>query len=105
MTRAHDDLLDLPDIRRRSVRQLRHTARTSLHNACGDGSVDVDSLDETVLPEGRHDVGRKASPRPKQGAAPGRRAGFKVWKTPFWKRRRQLWHERNQAAERLGGAG
>lgn len=101
MTRAQDDLLDLPDIRRRSTRQVRHVARTNLHTACGDGSVDSDSLDECVLPEGRHDVGRKTSPRPKRTPAPGRRAGFKVWKTPFWKRRRQLWHEQNQAAHRL----
>ncbi len=101
MTRAQDDLLDLPDIRRRTTRQVRHEARTSLHTACGDGSVDGDRLDEAVLPEGRRDVGRKASPRPKQAATPGRRPGFKVWKTPFWKRRRRLWHDQNEAAQRL----
>jgi hypothetical protein len=101
MTRAQDDLLDLPDIRRRKTRQVRHAARTSLHTACGDGLVDGESLDEAVLPEGRHDVGRKTSPRPKQPPAPGRRAGFKVWKTPFWKRRRRLWHDRNEAGRRL----
>jgi hypothetical protein len=101
MTRAQDDLLDLPDIRRRKTRQVRHAARISLHTACGDGSVDGESLDEALLPLRRNDVGRKASPRPKPAPAPGRRTGFKVWKTPFWKRRRQLWHEQNQAAHRL----
>ncbi|HWG74902.1 MAG TPA: hypothetical protein VG184_12695 [Acidimicrobiales bacterium] len=100
MTRAQDDLLDLPDHRRRTTRKVRHTARTSLHTACGDG----DALDETVFPEGPHDIGRKASPRPRKAPAPGRRPGFKVWKTPFWKRRRQLWHERNAAERRIADA-
>lgn len=97
MTRAQDDLLDLPDHRRRTTRQVRHAARTSLHTACGDS----DTIDDAVLPEGRHDIGRKASPRPKKTPAPGRRPGFKVWKTPFWKRRRQLWHDRNAAERRI----
>lgn len=97
MTRAQDDLLDLPDHRRRTSRQVRHAARTTLHQVGGDG----DSLEETVLPVGCHDVGRKASPAPRKELAPGRRPGFKVWKSPFWKRRRRLWHERNVAERRL----
>lgn len=101
MTRAQDDVLDVPDHRRRTARQVRHEARTSLRAVCGDGGVDGEALDEAVLPEGRHDIGRKASPKPPKQPAPGRRSGFKVWKTPFWKRRRQIWHERNEAAQRL----
>ena len=31
----------------------------------------------------------------------GRRRGFKVWKTPFWKRRRAMWAARNEAARRI----
>ena len=34
-----------------------------------------------------HDVGHKTSPPPQRAAKPGRRGGFKVWKTSFWKRR------------------
>lgn len=97
MTRAQDDLLDLPDHRRRTSRKVRHAARATLHQC----SVDGDVLEDAVLPEGRHDVGRKTSPRPKAAPSPGRRRGFKVWKTPFWKRRRQLWHERNLAERRI----
>ena len=97
MTRARDDLLDVSDLRRRSVRKSRHEARASLHQACWDDEI----LDEAVLPDAPHDVGRRASPKPKKPPAPGRRGGYKVWKTPFWKRRRQLWHEQNVAARRL----
>jgi hypothetical protein len=60
---------------------------------------DEEAIEETVLPVGCHDIGRKASPPPKRTPQPGRRGGFKVWKTPFWKRRRQLWARRN-AVER-----
>jgi len=57
---------------------------------------DDDAIEDAVLPVGRHDLGHKG---PQRAPQPGRRGGFKVWKTPFWKRRRQLWHERN-AVER-----
>jgi hypothetical protein len=97
MTRAQDDLLDLPDHRRRTSRQVRHAARTALRQCATDAEI----LEEAVLPEARHDVGRKTSPPPREQPAPGRRAGFKVWKTPFWKRRRRLWHERNVALRRI----
>jgi hypothetical protein len=100
MTRAQDDLLDLPDHRRRTARKARHAARTALHQC----AVDADVLEDAVLPEAPHDVGRKASPRPPADVPPGRRRGFKVWKTPFWKRRRQLWHQRNVAARRIADA-
>ncbi len=97
MTRAQDDLLDLPDYRRRTGRQVRHRAKMTLHTACLDG----DMLDEAVLPLGCHDVGRRTSPKPRKPVADGRRAGFKVWKTPFWKRRTQLRAARNAAERQL----
>lgn len=81
--------------RRRSSRTTRHAVRSHLRVA----ALDEDSLDDTVLPVVPHDVGRKASPKPKEVPEPPRRGGFKVWKTPFWKRRRSLWAMRN-AAER-----
>ena len=81
--------------RRRSSRTTRHAVRSHLHVA----AMDDETLDEAVLPVVAHDVGRKASPKPKGVPQPPRRGGYKVWKTPFWKRRRHLWAERN-AAER-----
>ena len=81
--------------RRQSSRSTRHAVRSHLHVA----SLDEDTLDDAVLPVVAHDVGRKASPKRPKTPAPGRRGGFKVWKTAFWKRRRRLWAERN-AAER-----
>jgi hypothetical protein len=56
---------------------------------------------DVLCPQVHHDLGRKASPAPNKARKPGRRAGFKVWKTPFWKRRRALWAERNAAARRI----
>jgi hypothetical protein len=46
-----------------------------------------------------HDVGRRASPKARTAPQPGHRGGFKVWKTPFWRRRSQVCRARN-AAER-----
>ena len=97
MTRAQDDLLDVPDYRRRTGRQVRHAAKTTLHTACWD----QEALDEAVLPLGHHDVGRRASPKPRRAPTEGRRDGFKVWKTPFWKRRSQLRAARNAAERQL----
>ncbi len=100
--RPPDDIVeDALDHRRRTARQVRHTARTRLHQLAGD----EDALEDADLfcPKGSHDLGRKTSPRP-QAQKPGRRSGFKVWKTPFWKRRRSLWHEQNAAMRRLAEA-
>jgi hypothetical protein len=97
MTRAQDDVLDLPDYRRRSRRQVRHRAKTTLRCAC----LDDEALDEAVLPVGCHDVGRRTSPKPYKPVTEGRRDGFKVWKTPFWKRRNQLRAARNAAERQL----
>lgn len=88
-------LEDAQGRRRQSSRATRHAVRNHLHVA----SLDDESLDDTVLPVVPHDVGRKASPKQPKPPSPGRRGGFKVWKTAFWKRRRRLWAERN-AAER-----
>ena len=64
---------------------------------------DEEALEDAdlVCPQVPHDLGRKTSPAPRHDPKPGRRPGFKVWKTPFWKRRRTLWAERNAAARRL----
>jgi hypothetical protein len=97
LTRAQDDVLDLPDYRRRSRRQVRHQAKSTLHTAC----FDDEALEEVVLPVGHHDVGHRTSPKPKKVAAEGRRDGFKVWKTPFWKRRKPLRAARNAAERQL----
>jgi hypothetical protein len=96
-----DRVMDAPFLedaqgrRRQSSRATRHAVRSHLHVA----SLDEESLDDAVLPVVPHDVGRKASPKPHKTPAPGRRSGFKVWKTTFWKRRRGLRSARN-AAER-----
>jgi hypothetical protein len=99
MTRVMDApfLEDARGRRRQSSRSARHAVRSHLHTACQDG----DALDEAVLPVVAHDVGRKVSPKPKEVPQSPRRGGFKVWKTAFWKRRRQLWAERNAAARAL----
>ncbi|HLY83798.1 MAG TPA: hypothetical protein VKQ71_12470 [Acidimicrobiales bacterium] len=97
MSRAQDAPEDAALRRRRSARQVRHTARMHLQIMAGDG----DALDDAVLPTGCHDLGRRASPKPQTARQPGRRPGFKVWKSPFWKRRRQLWATRNAAERQL----
>jgi hypothetical protein len=90
---------ELLEHRRRTGRKVRHEVRSSLQVL----AQDPDGLDGMVLPEFRHDLGRKASPPPKSPPRPGRRSGFKVWKTPFWKRRRRLWAERNTALRFVEG--
>lgn len=101
--RPPDDIVeDAPEHRKRTARQVRHTARTRLHLLVGDEEALEDA--DLLCPQAAHDLGRKTSPPPKKGAKPGRRGGFKVWKTPFWKRRRSLWAERNAAARRLAEA-
>ncbi len=97
MTRAQDDVLDLPDYRRRSRRQVRHRAKITLRTAC----LDDEALEAAVLPVGCHDLGRRTSPKPRKPVVEGRRDGFKVWKTPFWKRRNQLRAARNAAERQL----
>jgi hypothetical protein len=97
-TRALDDIVeDPPEHRRRTARQDRHTTRSHLHKVSGDGDA-LEDADLVTRPA--HDLGRHTGAAPK-ATKPGRRSGFKVWKTPFWKRRRSLWAEQNAAARRL----
>jgi hypothetical protein len=87
-----------PDHRKRTARQDRHTAKSQLHRVAGDDDA-LEDVDLTAPPP--HDLGRHASPAPPKSPKPGRRRGFKVWKTPFWKRRRSLWARQNAEARRL----
>ncbi len=80
-----------------SARQVRHASRVQMQVMVRD----ADALESTVLPVACHDVGRHTSPRPSPSRHPEQRSGFKVWKTPFWKRRSQLWAERNAAEREL----
>jgi hypothetical protein len=98
--RPPDGLIeDAPEHRKRTARQARHTAKTKLHVLAGDEDALEDA--DLLCPQVHHDLGRKNSPPPHKTQKPGRRSGFKVWKTPFWKRRRSLWAERNAAARRI----
>ena len=90
---------DAPGHRRRTAREARHTARARLHELAGDEEMLEDA--DLLCPQPAHDLGRKSSRPQRREPKPGRRAGFKVWKTPFWKRRRALWAERNAAARRI----
>jgi hypothetical protein len=97
MSRVQDALPDTGQHRRSSSRQVRHTTRAYLQTMVHDG----DAIEDAVLPVQRHDIGRKAGRPARQAPQPGRRGGFKVWKTPFWKRRRQLWASRNAVEREL----
>ena len=83
------------DYRRRTRRAERHATSVAIQQFEGD------DLDAVVPVRSVHDVGHKTSSSPPKARKPGRRGGFKVWKTPFWKRRSHLWAERNAAARRL----
>ena len=85
-------------------RQVRHTARTRLHvrggrrGRCWRTPTSCARRRATTWAESRR-------PRRRSSPKPGRRSGFKVWKTPFWKRRRS--HvggpERRHPPHRRGG--
>ena len=99
-TRATDQVIeDAPGHRRRTARDVRHVSKARLQMLAGDEELLEDA--DLICPQPPHDLGRKTSPPPKGDPKPGRRSGFKVWKTPFWKRRRHLWAERNAAERRL----
>jgi hypothetical protein len=69
--------------RRRTRRAERHATSQAIH------VLDGDDLDAVVPVRSIHDVGHKTSPAPRSAKA-GRRDGFKVWKTSFWKRRTSI---------------
>lgn len=65
-------------------------------------------FDEDVLedadarcPKDAHDLGRHVSSPPPKALKDGRRGGFKVWKTPYWKRRKSLRAKRNAELRQL----
>jgi hypothetical protein len=98
MSHSHDAAVeDATNRRRMSARQVRHAARIQMQVMVRD----EDALEGAVLPVVCHDVGRHPSSRPAPARHPEQRGGFKVWKTPFWKRRSQLWAERNARERQL----
>ena len=76
------------DYRRRTRRAERHATSVAIQQFEGD------DLDAVVPVRSVHDVGHKTSSSPPKARKPGRRGGFKVWKTPFWKRRRAVRREK-----------
>jgi hypothetical protein len=96
----NDEPAPFPDPRghrKRSARQIRHESKVFLNPS----RLDEDVLEDEACPLPAHDVGRHHSPKPPKGPKPGRRGGFKVWKTPFWKRRTALRSARNATAREL----
>jgi hypothetical protein len=81
------------DHRRRTRRAERHATSEAIH------TLDGEDIDTAVPARSVHDIGHKTSP-PRKEPKPGRRDGFKVWKTAFWKRRKAIRAERARA-ERL----
>ncbi len=99
MSRTQADLPDAREHRRRTVRQARHEARAALHVAVLDDDILEDA--DAWCPKERHDIGRHDSPPPARQRKEGRRGGFKVWKTPYWKRRKAIRARRNDELFRL----
>jgi len=81
------------DHRRRTRRAERHQTSQAIH------TLEGDDLQAAVPMRSVHDVGHKTSSAPKV-RKPGRRDGFKVWKTTFWKRRKAVRRDKARA-ERL----
>jgi hypothetical protein len=82
------------DHRRATRRAERHATSAAIH------TLEGEDLDAVVPTKSKHDVGHKTSSSPPKAHKPGRRAGFKVWKTSFWKRRKAVRREK-AVAERL----
>ncbi len=99
MSRARADLPDAGEHRRRTSRQARHEARAWLHTGVFDDDILEDA--DARCPKDLHDLGRHASPAPPKAPKEGRRRGFKVWKTPYWKRRTTLRSQRNAQVRHL----
>jgi hypothetical protein len=101
MTTSHEDGLSrfdetAADHRRRTRRQERHQAHLVV------ATRDGEHINDLPVSRSAHDVGHKTSTAPHHDPAPGRRLGFKVWKTPFWKRRTRLHAARNRELRRMG---
>ena len=95
MQREEDRLREPPaDHRRRTRRAERHRTSQAIH------LFDWEDLDAVVPVKSVHDVGHKTSPPLRREPKPGRRGGFKVWKTSFWKRRTTL-RRQKALAERV----
>jgi hypothetical protein len=95
MQREEDRLREPPaEHRRRTRRAERHRTKEAIHLFEGE------DLDAVVPVKSVHDVGHKTSPPPPKVAKPGRRPGFKVWKTSFWKRRTAV-RRQKAVAERV----
>ncbi|MGH9120352.1 MAG: hypothetical protein ACRDYC_00165 [Acidimicrobiales bacterium] len=99
MSRSQADLAHAADHRRLTARQVRHGSKATLQRATQDEQTLEDA--DVLCPTGPHDLGRKSSPPRVTEASGGRRPGFKVWKTPYWKRRSALWASRNDAERGL----
>lgn len=80
--------------RRRTRRAERHATSQVIH------TLDGEDIDASVPQRSVHDIGHKTSP-PRKAQKPGRRDGFKVWKTSFWKRRKAIRRDRALAERRL----
>ena len=94
MQREEDRLREpAAEHRRRTRRAERHRTNEAIHLFEGE------DLDVVVPVKSVHDVGHKTSPPPK-APKPGRRPGFKVWKTSFWKRRKAV-RRQKALAERV----
>ncbi|HLH47271.1 MAG TPA: hypothetical protein VKV25_08930 [Acidimicrobiales bacterium] len=93
LNRAQPDLPDAAGHRRRTRRQARHEARVRLRTAALDAELLEDA--DALCPKEVHDLGRHTSPARKAVPKDGRRGGFKVWKTPYWKRRKAMRAARN----------
>jgi len=94
MQKAEDLFEPGRDHRRRSNRADRHTTSQLIHQ------LDPEELDAAVPTRTAHDIGHPTSRRPTAPPKPGRRGGFKVWKTPFWKRRTTLRQQKALAERR-----
>ena len=94
MQREEDRVREAPAERRRRTRRAeRHWTSQAIH------VFDGEDLAAVVPTRSVHDVGHKTSP-PLKVPKPGRRDGFKVWKTSFWKRRKAMRRQR-ALAERV----
>jgi hypothetical protein len=100
VTTSHEDGLPVfdetaADHRRRTRRKDRHQAHLVV------ATRDDEHIDDLPASRSTHDVGRKTSTAPHHDPVPGRRRGFKVWKTPFWKRRTLLHAAQNRELRRI----